>query len=106
MPLPKYPYYPRKNRRCNAVMSTRQKLWQAMRILRRFDAAQLAATAETTTETARKLISALKQYGVVMHAGNTNYKLQRDLGPHAPSLRSDKTLYDHNTKKILTITKE
>lgn len=95
----KFPYYPRKHRAKNAARSSRQRLWQGMRILRQFDVVQLAAVAEAEKSTAKNLIATLKKFGVVV--GSKQYQLTKDLGPHAPSFRADGTLYDHNTKHIL-----
>lgn len=95
------PFRPKKKRRYNAQQSVRQRMWQAMRILRRFDAAQISATAECPHDSARKLISVLKQFGIVVRSARTEYVLLRDLGPKAPALRLDKALYDHNTNTVM-----
>ncbi|CQR43682.1 hypothetical protein THICB3320732 [Thiomonas sp. CB3] len=90
--------------------AARDRVWQSMRIMRLFSAADLAATAEAGAENAQKYCRGLLRSGVLRIAqdkrqgrkfGHTVYQLARDLGPLAPRLRSDGTTYDPNAHAVL-----
>ncbi|WP_368565533.1 hypothetical protein [Pseudoxanthomonas sp. UTMC 1351] len=81
------------------------KIWKAMRILRRFSVADLVAVVETTTSsTVGTYASLLTRTGFLRVWRGTggrmpaSYQLVRDSGPIAPSIMKRRTvLYDHNT---------
>lgn len=90
--------------------TARDRVWQSMRILRRFTVAELAATAETGADNCAKYCRGLTRAGILRIAqakqdgrkgGHTVYALQRDLGPHAPRLRVDGSTYDPNAHRVL-----
>lgn len=71
----------------------RQRMWQAMRVMRQFTIADIVATAEVTRSHATKYVRALniagyaqcirsRQSGVT--GGHALWRLARDTGPHAP----------------------
>lgn len=93
--------------------SGRQKMWQSMRILRDFEVAQVAATAEVTVNSAQSYISLLKKAGYLMvakqaprtgtaiaRAGeDTIYRLLRDTGPTRPIPRAN-GVFDANQRRL------
>lgn len=87
----------------------RDRIWQAMRILRSFTVADLVATAEAGRENARRYVVGLRNAGYVVMArpkrnghrgGHALYRLVRDTGPHAPRLQSDGRTYDPNEHQV------
>ncbi len=94
-------------------ISGRQKMWQSMRILRDFDAAQVATTAEVSAKSAQSYISLLKKAGylfvvkqaprtgnVIERAGETTvYRLLKDTGPTRPIPKAD-GVFDVNKKEL------
>lgn len=83
-----------------------QKVWQAMRVLRRFTVADLVATAEVGESLARKYVRALAQAGHLVNArprvsgrpGSWElWQLLRDSGPQAPIKRTHGGVYDPNS---------
>lgn len=85
------------------------KIWKAMRILRRFTVAELVAVVETSTArtvgwyasllTRTGFLRVIRPSGVGAGRGSTaTYQLLRDSGPTAPSVVHRRTaIYDHNT---------
>lgn len=79
-------------------------IWNAMRMLRRFTAADVCAVVELATlgyvkAYARRLASTgfLRAHREG-HNGTPTYQMARDSGPIAPSITSRRTrVYDHNT---------
>jgi len=65
--------------------SSRVRLWRAMRQLRRFDLRELQAVTETTEDTARSLVKALRRTGYIARRGQL-LMLVRDTGPKPPRL--------------------
>ncbi len=77
---------PRKN-------TSRRKVWQSMRILRRFSVPDLCRTSGAKTNNVRKFVLGLLKHGYVAkisdnlsgHAGSYHaYRLVRDVGPEYP----------------------
>jgi len=73
----------------------RSRMWQSMRMLRRFSTAEVQATAEVSAVQSRRYIYALLQNGYVRQVqprqygvpcGHPVYLLIRDTGPHAPRI--------------------
>lgn len=90
--------------------AARDRMWQSMRILRKFTAVDIASTAEGGFANAQKYARGLAAAGVLRIAapkrngrkfGHVVYQLVRDLGPIAPRLRSDGTTYDPNAHAVL-----
>jgi len=94
----------------------RQRMWQSMRVLRKFTAAEIVATAEVGASNASKYIRSLvrtgylrvvtpKQEGVT--GGHAAYLLVRNSGPYAPRIGKQDVL-DPNTDpgaaKVETVT--
>lgn len=84
----------------------REKLWRAMRILRTFNTAELAAVTELASrDSAVTFCSELRRAGyLTAQRGNhhrhelTRYRLIRDTGPQVPwSINHGKAIYDPNT---------
>lgn len=76
----------------------RQKMWNSMRILRRFTTADLQATAEIGNSHCRKYVKRLLDAGYLRVAqpkregvsgGHAIYALVRDSGVHAPRISKD-----------------
>lgn len=90
--------------------TARDRIWQSMRILRRFTLVDLAATAEAGAANCLKYASGLCACGVLRvvtpratgkKGGHITFALLRDLGPKAPRLRADGTTYDPNAEAVL-----
>jgi len=88
--------------------TTRQRIWQAMRILRVFSYADLQATAEAGRDNVRKFCQALHRAGYLRlerpkrngkKGGYQVFRLVRDTGPNAPIPR-DVGVYDLNQEKV------
>lgn len=87
-----------------------QRVWQSMRILRRFDTGQLQATAEAGETAVAKYVKALRQAGylrveVARVSGRPGSRdqlaLVRNSGPLAPIRRRDSTgVFDPNTRCV------
>lgn len=80
------------------------KIWQAMRMLRRFTVAELVAVVETSTaSTVGSYASVLARTGFLrvqrFHRAPASYLLIRNSGPTPPSIVHRRTaVYDHNTE--------
>ena len=89
------------------------RVWQSMRVMRRFTTANLQATAEAGESAVRKYLMALRQAGYVRlvqarssgHAGSRDvWALVRDSGPAAPIRRADGSgVYDPNTGALYVL---
>lgn len=84
----------------------RQRMWQSMRVLKRFSVADLVATAETPANSANHYVRALRRAGYLRcvqpvqsgrTAGHARYQLMRDTGPCAPRIGKD-AVRDPNTE--------
>ena len=98
------------HRTVEARRTARDRIWQSMRILRRFTLPDLAATAEAGENNCLKYTRELTAGGIVRvikphESGHKNghiiWFLVRDLGPKSPRLRKDGTLFDPNTDAVL-----
>ena len=76
-----------------AANQARTRMWQSMRILRRFTSGDLQATAEVGASHSQKYVRMLLQAGYLrvvqakqsgVTGGHAVYQLIRDTGPHAP----------------------
>lgn len=80
--------------------TTRARLWQAMRILRRFTVGELQVTSECHPPVARMYLCGLARCGYVKPlAGRgpaASYQLLKNTGPRYPRIGRDGTLYDPN----------
>ncbi|WP_018169123.1 hypothetical protein [Thioalkalivibrio sp. ALMg9] len=90
--------------------SARARIWQSIRVLRQFDLATLAATAEAQYHNVSCYVRALRRVGVVRrHCGHRpgvpgaggRYALIRDLGPYAPRTQMHGGVYDANAHQTL-----
>lgn len=88
--------------------SARQRMWQSMRILRRFTIGDLEATAEATRHGAQRYVSGLERAGYLTRAaervsgvrgGAVQFRLVRDSGPQAPVLYRG-AVRDLNTAEV------
>ncbi len=87
-----------------------QRVWQSMRVMRRFSTANLQATAEAGESAVRKYLMALRRAGFVIlvqervsgRPGSRDvWALVRDSGPAAPIRRHDGSgVYCPNTDKL------
>lgn len=91
-----------------AKPNTRSKMWQSMRVLRKFTAPEISAASESELRPARSYINALIEAGYVhitrVSSGEvgdfTSYQIARDTGPHAPRLRAgNEAIFDPNTNQ-------
>jgi hypothetical protein len=91
--------------------TARDRIWQSMRILRRFSLPDLVATAETGESNCLKYTRALTAAGILRlvkakengkMGGHIQWALSRDLGPKSPRLRADGTTFDPNTGAVLS----
>jgi hypothetical protein len=87
----------------------RDRLWQSMRVLRRFTLPDLSATAEASETNAGNYIRGLlkSKYVAIVRprqsgrkGGHVIYQLQRDTGPKAPRLQRDGNTYDPNEHHV------
>lgn len=88
--------------------NARYKIWHSMRILRRFTAAGLIATAEAGESNVQRYVKALRLAGYLrvtrakregVKGGHPIYLLARDSGPNPPRVRVDGTVDDPNSGK-------
>lgn len=100
--------------KANVQATGRQKMWQSMRILNEFDAAQVASTSGTSLSSARSYISILKKAGyifvvkeamrsgtIVERAGETTiYKLLKNTGPTRPIPKAN-GVFDVNKNELV-----
>lgn len=84
----------------------RQRMWQSMRVLRRFSAADLVSTAEVGLAHAQKYCRMLVAAGYLrivqpkregVAGGHAIFALLRDTGPHAPRMTNE-GVRDPNTQ--------
>lgn len=91
--------------------SARDRIWQSMRVLRRFTHAELAATAETSDRNVQTFLWRLQRAGYVRrvqqgHGGELPraalYTLARDTGPKSPLPKRlpGKGVRDRNTEEL------
>lgn len=87
----------------------RDRIWQSMRILRRFTLPDLCATAESGHANAKKYVIGLERSGYLrrIQERRSGYKgayvvwmLTRDTGPQAPRLQTDGNTYDPNLHQV------
>lgn len=71
-----------------AKPTLQERVWRAMRQLRSFDLPQLIATTETTSETTRGYVHALRRSGYVV-LRNKLFVLVRNTGPKPPRVLKD-----------------
>lgn len=99
------------HRNAETRRTARDRIWQSMRILRRFSLPDLVATAEAGDTNCLKYTRGLSAAGIVRlvqpkdsgkKGGHVQWALARDLGPKAPRLRADGTTFDPNTGAVLT----
>lgn len=80
----------------------KQKMWQAMRIMRFFTVSDIAQTSEVSAEYATMFISVLRRAGYIKRqAGESGlfarHQLLRNSGPHAPRhWSSERKVFDVN----------
>lgn len=88
----------------------RARLWQSMRILRRFTLPMLMTTAETKFDNTRIYVRALCVAGLIRQAtpkrngrkgGHMEWILVRDAGPRAPRVQKNRRIYDPNTHTVI-----
>ena len=98
------------HRTVEARRTARDRIWQSMRILRRFTLPELVATAETGDSNCLKYTRGLCAAGIVrllaaresgVKGGHAQWMLVRDLGPKSPRLRADGTTFDPNANAVL-----
>jgi hypothetical protein len=92
------------------VVCARQRLWNSIRVFKRFTSGQLEATAEVTRANLQKYLLALSRSGYLALArpkqngkslGHAVWRLARDSGPHAPIVRTDGSgVYDPNQNQL------
>lgn len=88
------------------VVCARQRVWNSIRVLKRFTAAQLEATATIRRANLQKYLLALDRAGYLTlvrpkqngkSLGHAIWRLARDTGPRAPIVRTDSSgVYDPN----------
>ncbi len=88
------------------VTDTRQKVWNSIRVLKRFTSAQIEATAEVGQRNLNTYIRALSRAGYLAlvrprqsgkSLGHAIWRLSRDSGPQHPLPRRDGSgVYDPN----------
>lgn len=91
--------------RAHKPTGVRSRIWQSMRVLRRFTVPDLAATAEVSEDRAREFVRWLHRIGYLRqlrHAtgnpgGHALYQLVRDTGPKPVRVGRD-GIYDPNTR--------
>lgn len=83
----------------------RSRMWQSMRVMRRFTVADLQTTAEVSRASATHYVRALRDAGYAQavidaRVGSANqfvtYRLVKNTGPHAPRVARDRTVFDPN----------
>jgi hypothetical protein len=90
----------------------RQKLWQAMRIMRSFTVADLCATCEVDNR--KSVLAFLNQLHAAAYLARTDgnrgkhepvrWRLLKNTGPHRPAvIHRGKTVWDRNTNEEIVI---
>lgn len=64
-----------------------EKFWQAARVLRQFDVAELASVTELPANTARRWMRDLIRYGYLRQIAPAAAALIRDTGPQPPQIK-------------------
>lgn len=92
------------------VTDGRRRIWNSIRVLKRFTAADLAATAGIGQDNLRKYLLALARAGLIAVAvpkrngyarGHAVWRLVNDLGPLHPLPRRDQSgVYDPNRDRL------
>lgn len=92
-----------------ALSPTRYRLWQSMRVLRRFTSSQLAATSEVSYGATKRYVRELTRAGYLKEVtpprphrgreGEAIKVLARDSGPKPPRVRGDGTVFDPNVDR-------
>lgn len=91
--------------------TTRDKMWSAIRITRKFDLGRLEEISGATTANARKFVSALFRAGYLSELrrqpgeapssnGFKRWLLTEDPGPATPILKADGRLWDPNRREF------
>lgn len=99
-----------------AVPTTmRSRMWQSMRVMRRFSVRDLIAVAEASDSHVRRYVRELRRAGYVRPVHITNftalndtiYLLIRNTGPQAPRIRRhSNVVWDPNTRDKILRTKD
>lgn len=83
--------------------SSRQRMWNAMRMLQRFNVTNIATTSSVSISVARAYINSLQATGylkvVTTHGGAgryATYQLIRNTGPNYPSINRAQVAMDRN----------
>lgn len=99
-----------------AIKTTRRKAdartraWKSMRMLRQFTVGDLEMTADIRYDNARKYVLALVACRVCrLQRAHVNgkfgsvkkYALVKDLGPRAPIVRADRSVFDENSGRVI-----
>ena len=88
----------------------REQMWRTMRVLREFDARELAIVASTETvlvdrDDARKYCYALRVAGYLLAVAPggrpERYRLVRNTGPKAPMLQRVRQVFDPNLRRVV-----
>lgn len=87
----------------------RQRMWMAMKVLKRFDYRDLALTAKVPSIEAKSYLQALLKanYVRVLKKGRSTtpnvyqFLARMDHGPYAPVVKKDKSIYDRNLQKTV-----
>jgi hypothetical protein len=104
------PRAPGSSSKTHRVVCARQRLWNSIRVLKRFTAAQIEATAEVSPANLQKYLLALDRSGYLVKVrpkqngcpgGHALWRLARDSGPRAPIVRNDGSgVYDPNQDQL------
>lgn len=89
------------------IGNARQRIWNALRVYKRFTAAEIAPVAEATQDNVQKYLRALARSGYLRLErakrngcvdGHAVWKLLRNSGPRCPIVRTDQgSVYDPNS---------
>jgi hypothetical protein len=90
----------------------RYRIWQSMRVLRRFTIGHLAAVSTAKADNVKRYVRALARHDYARcvqqatpargSAGRAVWTLIKDTGPHAPRACSDGTIFDPNLLEPLS----
>lgn len=88
----------------------RAQAWRSIRILRHFSIGEIVMTGNIQYDNARRYLQRLEACGVIRlqaknrtgHAGSfKRWHLMHDLGPRAPIVRTNGSLYDPNSGTVM-----